>query len=333
MTRLVAVLAAVVLALCLGPDLHAYLKLGYPVGDRIVALRWPNMPVRYYVTNRSVPGVSAGALEERVAAGFATWSGVPTADVSGDFAGFVSAEPGLDDGTTVIGFQARPDLDHVLGATSFTVDDTTGDLLEADIFLNSAFAWSVAAAGESGRYDVQSIATHEIGHLLGLSHSALGETTLSGGGGRTVQAKVAVMFPIAYPAGNVRDRTLNADDEAGMSDVYGTLDGRRMLGSISGRVTLNGAGVFGAHVVAFNPNTGTSTGGFTLTSNGQYVIGGLPSGFYVVRAEPLDDADLDSFFDESSSVNIGFVPAYASKLLAVPAGGSAAAPDIRVSPK
>ncbi|MCC7008574.1 MAG: matrixin family metalloprotease [Acidobacteria bacterium] len=332
MTCRAAAFLAGILALALTADLEAYLKLGYPLGDRVIALRWSDMPVRYYVTGRGVAGVTAAALEERVAAGFATWGAGSNVVVSGQFGGFVAAEPDVDDGLTVVGFRTRDDLDHVLGATSFTVDDMSGRLVEADIFLNSRFPWSVSSGGESGRYDVQSIATHEIGHLLGLSHSALGETTVAGGG-RTVQAKAAVMFPIAYPSGNIRDRALTPDDEAAIADVYGTLDARRTLGSITGRVTANGAGVFGAHVVAFSPATGVSIGGFTLSRDGQYVIGGLPSGFYIVRAEPLDDADLDSFFDDSAPVTLGFSPAYAATLVGVPEGGAASAPDIKVTPK
>lgn len=332
MTRRVVGLVVVACVVCVAVDLQAYLKLGYPVAGRIVALRWPNSVVRYAVTNRAVTGVSVDALQDRVAAGFAAWARVTDASVAAEFAGVVSADPGAEDGITVIGFRSRPDLDRVLGATTFAVDDRTGDLLEADIFLNAAFPWSAADGGETGRYDVQSIATHEIGHLLGLSHSALGETTLSGGG-RTVQAKGAVMFPIAYPPGNLRDRDLAPDDAAGLADIYGTIDARATLGSISGRVTRNGTGVFGAHVVAFNPATGASVGGFTLTADGRFVIGSLPRGLYVVRAEPIDDAEVGSFFDNSSSVVVGFVPAFAPGLVAVPEGGSASAPEIQVTAK
>ena len=89
----------------------------------------------------------------------------------------------------------------------------TGEIIESDIFLNSTFAWSVAAGGEPGRQDVESIALHEIGHLHGLGHSMLGETELIGGGRRVLGAE-AVMFPIAFTAGTL-NRTLRADDIAG----------------------------------------------------------------------------------------------------------------------
>ena len=92
--------------------------------------------------------------------------------------------------------------------------------LESDIFFNSAFPWSVAPAGEAGRFDLESIALHEIGHFSGLGHSALGETELREGGGRRVLAAEAVMFPIAFTSGSIAARTLKADDIAGISDLY-----------------------------------------------------------------------------------------------------------------
>ena len=67
----------------------------------------------------------------------------------------------------------------MLGETSFLIDEVTGEILESDIVLNSTFPWSVAAGGEAGRHDVESIVLHEVGHLLGLGHSALGETELA----------------------------------------------------------------------------------------------------------------------------------------------------------
>jgi hypothetical protein len=312
--------------------LQGYLKLGSDIGDRVVALKWTSFPVRYQVTNRDVPGVTAPTLQAAVARAFATWGAVPDVTIASEFVGISNREPFVDDDVSVIGFRDRPELDRTLGATTFTVDETTGAILEADIFLNSAFSWSVAAAGEPSRFDVDAIMLHEVGHLLGLGHSALGETEMTEGGRRRVLAKRAVMFPIAFPAGNARDREVTADDAAGLYDNYRLASDRRR-GSISGRVRMAGKGIYGAHVTAFNPQTGDLVATFTLSEEGDFVIAGLEAGMYVLRAEPLDDADIDSFFEESTTVTVDFKPAYAPRLAAVPVGGASAPVEIAVTAK
>ncbi len=101
--------------------------------------------------------------------------------------------------------------------------------------------------------------------------------------------------------------------------------------SISGRITKNGAGVFGAHIAAFNLETGEIVGGFTLNANGDYVIGALPPGPYVVRVEPLDDADPESFFPGITDVN--FAVTYSPRLVIAPSGGNAEGVNVEVRPK
>jgi hypothetical protein len=307
----------------------AYLKLGTRLDDRTVTLRWEEFPVRYFVTNAAGGGVSANELRDAVVRAFATWDGIETADTSSELVGFTAARPNDDDGQTVIGFANRPDQDRTLGATSFLIDTSSGEIVEAEIFLNSVFAWSVAPNGQAERFDVESIALHEIGHLLGLGHSALGETELRNGGRRVLAAE-AVMFPVALSAGSIAGRTLKADDIAGLSDTYPSTEFRRERGSVSGRVTKNGSGVLGAHVVAFNPRTGRLVGGFSLNDDGRFVIGGLEPGPHVLRVEPVDDGDIESFFD---GIDADFRAKFHERLVVVPRGGGAEAVEIRVQPK
>ena len=126
---------------------------------------------------------------------------------------------------------------------------------------------------------------------------------------------------------------LKADDVAGISDLYPAADSTRTTGTLSGRVTKNGTGVFGAHVVAFDPATGSMVASFTLNTNGQFSIGGLSPGPRVVRVEPIDDADIDSFFDSTRQVDIDFRVAFVDRVVIVPRGGDSGEIAIAVVPK
>jgi hypothetical protein len=161
---LLSILALVALT---ASPMEAYLKLGTTQGGKTVTLKWTDFPIQYFITNSAGGGVSADGLRDAVGRGFATWEAVDTADITSSFGGFTNARPNDDDGLTVIGFVNRPDQDRTLGATSFLVDVQTGEIVESEIYFNSFFNWSVAANGEAGRFDLESIAVHEIGHLLG----------------------------------------------------------------------------------------------------------------------------------------------------------------------
>ena len=143
------------------------------------------------------------------------------------------------------------------------------------------------------------------------------------------------MFPIAFSPGSVNDRTPRADDIAGLAELYPASGFTSRSGSLSGHVTKDGTGVFGAHVLAFNPQTGKLVGNLTVDTQGTFVISSLDPGLYVVRVEPIDDADLDSFFadEDVPKVDLNFKITYFDQLVAVPAGGGSVAAEIKVAAK
>ena len=329
MRRRIAVLMAVVIAAAAVSPAHAYLKFGFRVGSSTVDVKWPTTPIRYFVNERDIPGVTASGMRAAVARAATTWQNVTGTTIRFEDQGFTAATPVGLDGRNTLGFLDRPDLDRVLGSTSLLIDSSTGALVEADIFFNTRFPWSVAAQGEGGRVDVESVVLHELGHFVGLGHSAIGETERTATGGRRVLGSGAVMFPIALTPGSTADRVLQDDDEAAVRDLYAS--GSGTSGSITGRVTKNGRGVFGAHVLAFHPETGRKVGGFSLSANGDFVIAGLEPGPHILRVEPLDDADVESFL--SGDVDVDFRAAYAPRMAVAPSGGSSGAVEIQVVPK
>lgn len=333
MRRFIAALLAIFLTVPAEPA-FAYLKFGTRVSGRQVTLKWAQTPVRYFVSSRNaIPGVSVDDFQAAVGRAFAQWQAVPTSAIAYQFAGLTAGLPGEEDGLSTLGFRNRPELDRVLASTNFLVDISSGALLESDIFFNSSFSWSTAPAGELGRFDLESIALHEIGHLSGLGHSALGETELREGGGRRVLGAEAVMFPIAFASGTIAGRTLKADDIAGISDLYPDGNFTASTGSISGTVTKDGQPIFGAHIVAFDPASGSMVATFSLNAQGQFSINGLSPGPHVVRVEPLDDAEIDSFFDGSLAVDIDFKVSFLDRLVVVAAGGDRGGVAANVSRK
>jgi hypothetical protein len=330
MTRLIGLIAAVVLTAGSSSSL-AYLKLGAVVNGTVVDATWHQQPIGYFVSDRSGNGVTAADLAAALQRATSTWSNVASANVRFSFQGMTAAVPEGGDARNTIGFLDRPDLDRVLGATSFMVDATTGSIYEADIFFNTRFAFSVAPNGQADRMDLESVALHELGHMIGLGHSGIGETERTGSGGRRVLGSGAVMFPIALSPGATADRVLQEDDIAGVSDLYPNASAALETGGLVGRVTRNGQGVFGAHVVAFNPESGLLVGNFTLNDRGEFVIARLPPGAYILRAEPIDDAEPDSFFPVL--VDVDFRVTYAPRMVVAPRGGSSAPVEIQVLPK
>ena len=321
--------AVMLLSLVMTQSAHAYSHFSVSTGGR---LKWADARVRWFATDGGAAGVSRAQFQGALASAFATWEAVPTATIGFDFAGFTSAQPFEDDGLSVLGFQNEPDMERVLGATTFVTDVVTGELIESDIFFNSAFAWSVAPEGAANLFDLESIALHEIGHLHGLAHSAMGETELRAGGRRVIAAE-AVMFPIAFATGNIAGRTLKTDDIAGIGDIYPAPTFSRETGSISGKVTKSGKGVLGAHVVAFDMQSKTLVGGFSLTEDGSFVIAGLDPGPHIIRVEPLDDGDIESFFDLTLNVDINFRPQFYERIVVVPRGGGTSGVELKVVPK
>jgi hypothetical protein len=186
-----------------------------------------------------------------------------------------------------------------------------GQILDADIYFNPSnslvsFATPAALSANPKSYDLESLLTHELGHALGFSHSAVWS---------------AMMFPFAPAPGTstgVRptlqqpDAPLGDDDRTGLRVLYHDPADTQFIGAIQGRLVpanplslsvspLGVTGVFGAHVVAVDAASGSviagTLGGWSCQApgpaqfDGTYEIGALAVNHtYKIYAEPLNGA-------------------------------------------
>ncbi|MCA1591813.1 MAG: DUF4214 domain-containing protein [Acidobacteria bacterium] len=174
------------------------------------------------------------------------------------------------------------------GRSRIFFDPNTGAITEADLAINpnvariDPFTGATVASffstdGTPGSYDLESTFTHEIGHMLGLEHSAVLSATM--------QPRQGVNGTYNLPAQTTR--TLSDDDRAGIAALYNP---QRGTGAIQGTVNYTGGpAVFGAHVWAEELTTGRVLAGNITPRTGAYRIENLPPGQYRVVAEYLNE--------------------------------------------
>jgi hypothetical protein len=253
-------------------------------------------PVTYSINpnvGSNIKGGSTAAVAV-IQSSFDTWNTSPNAAVNITNAGSSSATSNGNDGVNLVCFVCPGDYSKdstTLAVTWTTIADAVGEntghgtrstfagqIFDADILFNPNVQWTTSGTPTDPEEDLQTVATHEIGHFLGLDHSAVVR---------------AVMYPFAPPVLT----TLSYDDVAAISSIYPKATPDFPTGSITGNVKFtSGTPVFGAHVFADStdntavawPNIRKSTISALTKTDGTYSITGVPAGNYTVGAEPLD---------------------------------------------
>lgn len=173
-------------------------------------VRWETLPVETTVgIGTAPPGVSVQEARDAIQAAMQAWNdvaGVPD----------VFAPPQFDDslesvtlGNDVNEFVWSDIGDDPVGRANIRWDSETRRLEEVNIRLNDAYQWSTTSSDDA--FDVQSLATHELGHhgLDDLSDPAAADQTMFHESAR----------------GNTKKRSLAAGDIAGWQVAYGDTGG------------------------------------------------------------------------------------------------------------
>lgn len=208
------------------PVLHAFQVISQQGNE----VRWPKRKVSYALYKSGSDNfsngfdgagnyVSAFAAVER---SFDSWAKVPGLGISFTNEGNTSTYATGSDGRNSIvwverGWQnmAFHPPKGALAVTISTFDFDAGEIVDSDIHFNGEyFDWAaVDSDREADKVDVQSIATHEIGHLLGLNHSSENPSE------HNHTLREATMFYASNP-GDVKQQRLYSDDIAGISHIY-----------------------------------------------------------------------------------------------------------------
>lgn len=182
------------------------------------ALFWPTSCIEFHMNRDGTQFLDTTASRLAIMKAFRAWSAVDCGNGKTASMTFVSLEDVAckkaeynreGKNVNVVLFQDNDwkyrGIDGTLAKTSATFDTETGEIFDADIEVNTAFN-KVTLSDKPGevQYDLQAILTHEVGHFLGIGHSADDRAT---------------MYP-SYSPGTLSIRELSPDDKKAVCAAY-----------------------------------------------------------------------------------------------------------------
>jgi Matrixin len=247
-------------------------------------LRWKGQVVRIAFSNSLMRPNSniksdsdvAGALKRSVQA----WTDVADIDIQLEASDKQSVSPAgpAGDGVSLITIAQSPEnvLFFVNDAESVSAKtrifyNRRGFITEADIALNPFQQFSTD--GTYGTFDLESTLTHEIGHLLGLRHSAVLGSTMADSFARNGTRGIIDFSP----------RTLAESDVTSTRDLYGVKTETIVCcSSIGGRLSAAGRTLTALKIWAEDSQSGRVVAQTESLPDGTYRLGGLDAGNYDV---------------------------------------------------
>jgi hypothetical protein len=171
-----------------------------------------------------------------------------------------------------------------------------GRIVDADILFNGS-NFQFTTSGVPGRFDVQDVAVHEFGHLLGFDHSPVVGSSL---------------FPYVTP-GLVLHRSVASDDWMATRARYPDSTLARVKGRV---VRADSSPVVRAHVV-LRDLSGRTIGAALADGSGNFVMEGVLPGDFELYATPLDGPVTAANLTGAPPVDIDFQPTQLATLTVV----------------
>jgi hypothetical protein len=317
-----AIIASVALFLSLGTRERLEIRDSFefePAAQTVRKIRWPKKTIQISLSNSLLaPGANIKADSDVVGAvrrALSRWSSLANINFVVTWSSLTSISPAdAGDGINLLTIADTAEneafnSEAMTGRTRVFFDPETGNIAEADISINprpraeDGTELQFSTEGTPGTYDLEATFTHEIGHLLGLDHSAVLSSTM--------QSRQAFNGTFGLPA--LTERTLSEDDRQKVRSLYGS---KQKVGRIEGRLVdnrtpgaltpLNGVNVWVESVA-----TGRVIASDVTADDGTYKLDGLVAGQYRVIVSAATEAQKFRSFELSNQVvvkNDGMTP-------------------------
>jgi Matrixin len=279
---------AITLMMCVGTASAYYFFVHYnsrtgpffPIVEKFDLNSLQNNTVYFYISDAGPsalpPGDSFQAFVSEIRPAADKWNAVATSALRIQYGGLYNSASGqVNAGITVEFSNDLPPGVLALGGPVTNAGGSNGQfipILRSTVRVQSDLSQPQTACSNSPcpSYSEYFFTTmvHEFGHALGLQHTF-----------------TSAVMSTAVTSAATKAVPLSADDIAGISLLYPAPGFGATVGSIGGRVTVNGSGVSLASVVAIS--TGNPAISTITNPDGTYQIDGLPPGAYQVYVHPL----------------------------------------------
>jgi hypothetical protein len=285
-----------------------------PTAQTVRKIRWPRKTIQVSLST-SLLSPSANIKPDSDVVGAARralsrWASMSNINFVVTWSSATSISPAdAGDGISLLTIASTPENDAfnsetTTGRTRVFFDPETRNIAEADISINprpraeDGTQLQFSTDGTAGTYDLEATFTHEIGHLLGLDHSAVLSSTM--------QERQAFNGTFGLPA--LTERTLSEDDRQKVRSLYGS---RVKLGRIEGRLVDNrtpGAlmPLDGVHIWAESVANGRVIASDITATDGTYKLEGLEPGQYrvIVSSDTASASQKFRSFELSNQVAV-----------------------------
>ena len=173
---------------------------------KLMGVKWTTFPVSYFINPSNTQGLNEFWVLETISTSAETWDAETPRDLFTDNPKTTFSSYGVQDFQNTIDFGDYPN-DGVIAVTSVWYTRVGKQIVEFDMRFNTRFNWG-NGKDDNSLMDLQNIATHELGHAVGLAD--LYTTTCS-----------AVTMYGYSGYGDIEKRSLEPADITGLQVMYG----------------------------------------------------------------------------------------------------------------